>query len=65
LYIVVLNKDIKKFRIKREEVEAIKWFSREELIKKLDDNPEKFLKVIKDCLDWFRSTEKLPASYCR
>ena len=53
-YVVVLDKDISEFKIQKEEVEAIKWFSREELIKKLNDNPKKFLKVIKNCVEWFK-----------
>ena len=50
----ILDKDINEFKVQKEEVAKIKWFSREELIKELNDNPENFLKTIKDCVEWFK-----------
>ena len=53
-YIIVLDKNINEFKIQKEEVENLKWFSVKELVKELNNNPDKFLKSIKDCIDWFK-----------
>ncbi|KKW41718.1 MAG: Isopentenyl-diphosphate Delta-isomerase [Candidatus Magasanikbacteria bacterium GW2011_GWA2_56_11] len=52
-YFALLDKDIHEFTIQKEEVEQIKWFSREELLKKLADFPDIFLKSTKECVDYF------------
>ena len=50
-YIIVIDKNINEFKIQKKEVENLKWFSVKELIKELNNNPDKFLKSIKDCID--------------
>ncbi|MCK5040318.1 MAG: NUDIX domain-containing protein [Candidatus Aenigmarchaeota archaeon] len=52
-YTATIDRKIEDFKIQKEEVEAIKWFSKEELIEELDRNQKSFLKSIKDCVDWF------------
>ncbi len=52
-YFVIIDKEINFFKIKNEEIESIKWFSKNNLIKNLDEHPEKFLDNIKDYLVWF------------
>jgi len=42
-YTVVLDWDISKFKFQKDEVEEIKWFSKEELLTGLKENPERFL----------------------
>lgn len=48
-----IDKEIKDFKIQKEEVEQIKWFKKDELLKELTDNPDKFLKSIKDCVEYY------------
>ncbi|MFA6197683.1 MAG: NUDIX domain-containing protein [Patescibacteria group bacterium] len=52
-YFALLDRDINEFTIQKEEVERIKWFSREELLKILADSPDNFLKSTKDCVTYF------------
>lgn len=52
-FFVVVDKDIKDFTIQKEEVEKIKWFSKEELQKELEVSPDNFLKSVKECVDLF------------
>ena len=40
-----------KFKIQEDEVEQIKWFKKEELLKEIEQNPDDFLDLIKDCID--------------
>jgi isopentenyldiphosphate isomerase len=37
-----VDKDIKNFKIREDEVEEIKWFSKEELLRELESHPENF-----------------------
>lgn len=53
-YVAILDKNINEFKIQKKEVENLKWFSAKELVKELNSNPDKFLKSIKDCIDWFK-----------
>ncbi len=52
-FFALVDKKIEEFTIQEEEVEKIKWFSKEELLKSLKDAPENFLKVIPECIDFF------------
>ncbi|MBU0471543.1 MAG: NUDIX domain-containing protein [Nanoarchaeota archaeon] len=47
----VLDKPIEEFKIQEEEVAEIKWFSREELRKSIQINPDEFLDSVKMLLD--------------
>jgi len=42
-YKAVIDKEAKDFKIQKEEVEEVKWFSEQELEEQLKINPEKFL----------------------
>jgi len=48
-----IDKNIKDFKIQKEEVEQIKWFKKEELLRELENNPDKFFKSIKYCVNYF------------
>ena len=49
------DKKIEEFTIQKEEVEKIKWFTKEELLNELEKDPEKFLKVIPKCINLFNT----------
>jgi len=55
-YFALVDKDIHSFTIQKEEVEQIKWFSRDELLQELNDFPDNFLKSIKDCVVYFANS---------
>jgi isopentenyl-diphosphate delta-isomerase len=52
-YKAVIDRGVDDFKIQKEEVEQIKWFSHVELESELAKNPEKFLSGIKDYLRMF------------
>lgn len=45
---IVLDKDITEFKIRKDEISEIKWFTPEELRKELKKSPENFLKGVHD-----------------
>ena len=47
-FILTIDKEINEFTIQKEEVEEIKWFSKEELIKELEENTGNFLPNMKE-----------------
>ncbi|MFA6422638.1 MAG: NUDIX domain-containing protein, partial [Candidatus Buchananbacteria bacterium] len=53
-FLAVVDKPIEDFKIQKEEVEQIRWFSREELENDLEKNPDKYLKGIGGCLEMFK-----------
>lgn len=53
LFLVVVDKDASEFRIQESEVEQIKWFSKDELMEELKQNPDKFVKAVANCIDLF------------
>lgn len=57
-YFLTIDKPIKEFTIQKEEVEEIKWFSKEEFLEEFNKNPKEFLKSV---LYWFNkfSDEKI------
>ncbi len=46
-FTLVVDKGIDEFKIQEDEVEEIKWFSPEELLKQLDAQPDEFLPTMK------------------
>ncbi|MGM5488507.1 MAG: NUDIX hydrolase [Nanobdellota archaeon] len=52
-FFALVDKKIEEFTIQEEEVEKIKWFTKEELLNELKNSPEKFLKVIPECVNFF------------
>ncbi len=52
-FFALVDKNINEFTIQQEEVEKIKWFKKEELLKEINNFPDKFLKSIKDCVIFF------------
>jgi len=56
LYTVIVDNDYK-FVKKDDEVEAIKWFSRDELDKLLNDKPEMFFPNFKELIKLFKYNE--------
>lgn len=50
-YYLKIDKDLEYFKIQENEVEAIKWFSKEELEKELKTNSDKFLPSTKILLE--------------
>ena len=52
-FIVVIDKDISEFKICKEEVAEIKWWSEQELKKALLEHPEEFLSKMGDYLKLF------------
>lgn len=52
-FFALVDKDIEQFTIQEDEVEKIKWFSKEELLQSLNNSPENFLRVIPECINFF------------
>ena len=52
-FFALVDKEIEEFTIQEDEVEKIKWFTKEELLNELKNNPDKFLKVIPECVNFF------------
>jgi len=52
-FFATVDKEVTEFTIQKEEVEKIKWFTKKELLEELNSSPEKFLKSIKKCVDFF------------
>ena len=48
-----LNKSIKNFKIQKQEVAEIRWFSKEELKKEIKNNPREFLNGMDKYLEFF------------
>jgi isopentenyldiphosphate isomerase len=43
-FILVIDKPLDYFKIQEEEVDSIKWFTKEELNRKMEESPDKFIK---------------------
>ncbi len=52
-FFTLVDKEIDEFTIQEDEVEKIKWFTKEELLNELKNSPNKFLKVIPYCINFF------------
>jgi isopentenyldiphosphate isomerase len=52
-YFALIDKKLEEFKIQESEVEQIKWFTKEELLKELKESPDKFLISIKECVEFF------------
>lgn len=52
-FTLIIDRKIEDFTIQEDEVEKIKWFSKDGLLKELEDNPDKFLKSIKEHVKTF------------
>jgi isopentenyl-diphosphate Delta-isomerase len=52
-FFALVDKETEDFTIQKEEVEKIKWFSKEELLNELKINSDKFLKVIPEYINFF------------
>ena len=50
---MTIDKELKDFIIQEDEVEQIKWYKKDKLLKELNNNPDKFLKSTKDCVHRF------------
>lgn len=42
IYFLTLDREINQFKIQKEEVEQIKWFDKDELLRKLKENPNNY-----------------------
>jgi isopentenyldiphosphate isomerase len=54
-YTAVLDKSENDFVVQKEEVESVKWFTRDELKKEISKNPEMFLEKMSDYLLMFEN----------
>jgi isopentenyl-diphosphate Delta-isomerase len=52
-FFALVDKELEEFTIQKNEIEKIKWFTKEELLNELKDSPNKFLKSISKCVDFF------------
>lgn len=46
-YFITVNKGLKEFKIKKDEVAEIKWFTKEELLKKINSSSHEFIRTMK------------------
>ncbi|MFA5993303.1 MAG: NUDIX domain-containing protein [Candidatus Pacearchaeota archaeon] len=51
---VIVNKPTEDFQVQTEEVAEIKWFSKEELLKQLEQNPNDFVNAVENMLNFFK-----------
>jgi len=49
----LVDRKLEEFIIKKEEVEMIKWLTKEELLEEFKNNPDKFIPIIPECLNIF------------
>lgn len=47
-HFITINKDIKDFKLNKDEVEKIKWFKKDELLSEIKKKPSDFLDSVKD-----------------
>jgi isopentenyldiphosphate isomerase len=52
-FTLVLDKDIKEFKLQKEEVEDIKWIKKEKLKKEINKDPEKFTSSLIEAFNHF------------
>lgn len=45
-HFITINKDIKDFKIKKDEVEEIRWFKKDDLIKEIKKHPKNFVSSV-------------------
>lgn len=50
-FVATVDQEADKFKIQNEEVEQIKWFTKQELKKELENNPQNYFRAINYCLD--------------
>ncbi|MEK6963196.1 MAG: NUDIX domain-containing protein [Nanoarchaeota archaeon] len=58
-FLLTLDKSIEEFKLQSEEVAEVKWFSKEELRRELQTNPDAFTLSTKMYVEWFLSGEEL------
>ncbi|MDP2103816.1 MAG: NUDIX domain-containing protein [Candidatus Gracilibacteria bacterium] len=51
-FLLTVDKELDEFIIQESEVEQIKWFKKDELLGEFKKNPDKFLEVIQDCINF-------------
>lgn len=51
IYHSIINKNIDEFNIDKNEVEEIKWFTKQGLIDEIDKNPDEFLRIVKELIN--------------
>ena len=52
-YLANINKKLSEFKVRREEVAEIKWFSKQELLTEFKKNPDEFLTTMKQWIELF------------
>ncbi len=52
-FTLTIDKEASEFNIQEEEVEEVRWFSKEELVKRFESNPEEFVGSMKNAIDLF------------
>jgi len=52
-FLVVLDKGIEEFSIEEDEIEEIRWFTKEEFLEELKQKPDEFLVKMKDYVEMF------------
>ena len=57
-FISIIDKPSKDFKIQEEEVVEVKWFSKEEFLEQLENNPKEFVPKMKEYFDMFVGGQK-------
>ncbi len=52
-YTLTIDKEANEFKIRKEEVEQVKWFTKAEILEKYNSDPEEFVDSIKEAIDMF------------
>ncbi|MBC8500415.1 MAG: NUDIX domain-containing protein [Nanoarchaeota archaeon] len=52
-YLTIVDKELNDFTMQEEEVKEIRWFTRKELLSRLEKNPDRFLKSVKYGINFF------------
>ena len=53
IFFLMIDKNIGEFKVQESEVQQVKWFTKKGLLEELKQNPDMFLKSVKDCFDLF------------
>ncbi len=52
-YLLTIDKPLSEFAINHKEVDEVKWFSKDELLGELEDNPDNFLRTMERWVELF------------
>jgi isopentenyldiphosphate isomerase len=52
-YFIKIDRNLDEFKLQEDEVEEIKWFSKEELLREMEEDQDEFIQSVKRGIDFF------------